>query len=211
MVDAYRRHLAELPEDGFLLPLTDRRLCLLTGQSCFRSSLLPPDKRAFLTAVAPDGVEIVQTGFPWHQQFAVPAPPPPLLAASLRNARQWLWARHDAAYLAALGAILGRLLDRTREKLFLVTGSCGIDLLAAALPHLPPGPEIHVAALGPAGRAPPIAPLSGLLVLQGRRDGWSRCLWRSPVHAHPDCGHLDYYWNPDAIAMTRAFLGDASR
>lgn len=211
MVDAYRRRLAGLPDDGFLLPVAPRRLCLLTGQSCLRSSLLPPDKRDFLAAVAPDGVEITQTGFPWHRQFAIPAPPPPLLLASLRNAQQWVWARHDATYLAALSAILGRLLDRTHEKLFLVTGSCGIDLLSAVLPKLPRGPEIHVAALGPAGRSPRTDLLSSLLVMQGRRDGWSRHLWHGVVHAHPDCGHLDYYQSSDAIAMTRSFLARASR
>ncbi|ASG25051.1 hypothetical protein [Nitrospirillum viridazoti] len=211
MVDAYRRHLAGLPEEGFLLPRVARRLCLLTGQSCFRSSLLPADKHDFLAAVASAGVEVVQAGFPWHRQFTVPAPPPPLVVASLRNAQQWLWARSDAAYQAALAAVIGMLLDRTHERLFLVTGSCGIDLLATVLPRLPLGPEIHVAALGPAGRSPPVDRLSGLLVLQGRRDGWSRHLWRGVVHANPDCGHLDYYRNRDAMAMTRAFLEKANR
>lgn len=211
MAEPYRRRLAELPEDGFLLPVASRRLCLLTGQSCLRSSLLPPDKLDFLAAVAPDGVEITRTGFPWHQQFAVPAPSPSLLRASLRNTRQWVWARCDAVYLAALTAILGILLDRTREKLFLVTGSCGIDLLTAVLPDLPRRSEIHVVALGPAGRSPRIDLLSSLLVIQGIRDGWSRHLWRGVVHTQPYCAHLDYYRNTEAIAMTRSFLAQASR
>ncbi len=211
MAEPYRLRLAGLSEDGFLLPVASRRLCLLTGQSCLRSSLLPPDKLDFLAAVAPDGVEITRTGFPWHQQFAVPAPSPSLTRASLRNARQWVWARCDTVYLAALTAILGVLLDRTREKLFLVTGSCGIDLLSAILPDLPPGPEIHVVALGPAGRSPRLDLLSSLLVMQGSRDGWSRYLWRGVVHFRPDCGHLDYYQNAEAIAMTRSFLAETGR
>lgn len=210
MSDDYRRQLANLPAAGFLLPPVPRRLCLLTGQSCFRSSLLPPDKQAFLAAVAPDGVEIVPTGFPWHRRFAVPAPPPPLLTASMRNALQWLWARRDAAYLAALTVILGQLLAPTRDKLLLITGSCGIDLLAAVLPRLPLGPDIHVVALGPAGRLPSLDRLARLRVLQGRQDGWSRLLWRGPVHDHPDCGHLEYYQNAQAIALTRAFLAEAN-
>jgi len=206
MPTEYRHRLVTLTGADFLLPPVARRLCLLTGQSCFRSSLLPPDKRDFLAAIAPRGVEIVPTGFPWHRQFAIPAPAPSLLSASLRNARQWIWARRDARYRAALTAILGRLLAQTREQLLLVTGSCGIDLLAAVLPDLPPGPPIYLVALGPAGRVPVADRLADWVVLQGRRDGWSRLLWRGPVQGRPDCGHLDYYCNADSIARVRAFL-----
>lgn len=211
MVDAYPRRLADLPEEGFLLPPAARRLCLLTGQSRFRSSLLSPEQRDFLAAVAPDGLEVPISGFPWHERFATPAPPPSLFLAALRNGRQWMWARHDAVYLDALTTILGRLLARTRERLFLVTGSCGIDLLAAVLPVLPPGPEIHVVALGPVGRSPRSDALAGQLAVQGRRDGWSRHLWRGPVHARPDCGHLGYHRDASVIAATRAFLKEAAR
>ena len=211
MADPYPDLLARLDPAGFLLPPVGRRLCLLTGQSSFTTSALPDDKRAFLTMVAPAGAEVTMTGFPWHAAVSDERAPPGLLAASLRNASQWLWARRHEGFRAALSAILGLALARTEERLLLVTGSCGVDLLAQALSRLPShGPELWVASLGPVGRLPPDRRIARSLIIQGRGDSWSRLLWRGRVHRRPDCGHLDYYRNRETIAATAAFFGGAS-
>lgn len=209
MAEPYPQLLAGLAPDGFLIPETPRLVCLLTGQSSFTSSALPPDKRDFLAAIAPAGWAVLGEGFPWHRRLSPPGPVPGLLAASLRNARQWLWARHHQAYRQILGHILGRLLDG-RERLLLVTGSCGIDLLAAGLATLPPPPaaRIDLVALGPAGRMPPPGWCARTLILQGRGDGWSRALWRGPVDHRPGCGHLDYYTDTETIDLVRRFAAE---
>lgn len=213
MAEPWRTRLARLDPAGHLLPPEDRRLVLLTGQSDFATSALPPDKIGFLEAVAPPGTPILPAGFPWHTDFAESsAGPVPLLAASLANARQWIWARRDPAFVASLAAVVGRLLAATRRDLFLVTGSCGVDLLAAATTRLPPGgPAVHLAALGPAGRMPAPERVARRLVLQGRRDGWSRLLWRGPVDGRPPCGHLDYWADPEARASVARFFREGLR
>ncbi|MGO4712090.1 hypothetical protein [Bradyrhizobium sp. 2TAF24] len=213
MADSYAQRLARLDPAGFLLPPAARRLCLLTGQSDFTTSALPADKRAFLDAVAPADVVMTPVGFPWHADFAAPAAGAvPIALASLRNARQWLWARGHPVYRAGLAASVGTLLARTGRRLFLVTGSCGIDLLADALAHLPAqGPEIWAAVVGPAGRLPPAGRLAGMLVVQGRGDIWSRALWRGAVDVRPRCGHLDYYTDDATRAAIAAFFAGARR
>ncbi|MEW6639030.1 MAG: hypothetical protein AB1586_00900 [Pseudomonadota bacterium] len=210
MADPYAQRLATLDPTGFLLPRAAQRLCLLTGQSDFATSALPPDKHAFLAAVAPPGAVVTPVGFPWHASFAAPsAGPVPLARASVRNARQWIWARHSAVYRAALATIVGTLLARTEQRLLLVTGSCGVDLLTAALARLPAhGPEIVAAIVGPAGRAPPKGRLTRALVVQGRRDIWSRALWRGAVDERPPCGHLDYYGDAATRAAIAAFFAE---
>lgn len=210
MADAYPRRLATLDPAGFLLPRVAERLCLLTGQSDFATSALASDKLAFLTAVAPAGATITPVGFPWHMDFAAPAEGAvPIALASLRNARQWIWARRDTVYRDAVANVVGTLLARTEQRLLLVTGSCGVDLLADALARLPAGgPQIRAAIVGPAGRRPCEGRLAATLVVQGRRDGWSRALWRGAVDVRPDCGHLQYYMNGATRAAIAAFFAE---
>lgn len=211
MAEAYAHRLARLDPAGFLLPRAARRLCLLTGQSDFATSALAADKLAFLAGVAPVETLVTPVGFPWHAAFAAPATKPvPIVMASVRNARQWIWARRNSLYRDALAGIVATLIARTEQRLLLVTGSCGVDLLADALGRLPAsGPEIRAAIVGPAGRMPPAGRLAGRLVVQGRRDTWSRMLWRGPVDVRPDCGHLGYYEDDATRAAIAAFFAEA--
>lgn len=206
------RYLAELNPAGFLLPPVKQRLCLLTGQSNFATSDLPLDKKSFLQAVAPSDVHITMVGFPWHADFTQPViSAPSLLAASARNARQWIWKRSNACFRHALSSIIGTALQRTEERLLLIAGSCGADFLAHALCDMPAnGPEIWVVMLGPAGGIPTARYIARQKVIQGHQDCWSRMLWKGTVHMRPACGHLDYYTNQETIAATSAFFAGES-
>lgn len=211
MAERYPERLAGLDPAGFLLPPARRRLCLLTGQSSFTSSALPADKLRFLNAVAPADVLVTPAGFPWHAALTGAVAVPGLLPACLRNARQWRWARRHEGFRGALSAILELALKRTEDRLLVVTGSCGVELLAQALSRLPTGgPALWAAVLGPAGRVPSARHVARLLVIQGRRDVWSRMLWQGPVHRQPDCGHLEYYRDDDTIAAASAFFAGAA-
>jgi hypothetical protein len=208
MVETYPQRLANLNLASFLLPSVAQRLCLLTGQSDFATSDLPADKTAFLKIVAPTDTMVTHAGFPWHADFTKPAhATPTLLAASYRNARQWIWARRDERYRNALSNIINTVAQRTEKRLLFVLGSCGVDLLAEALSRLPArGPEIWAAILGPAGRIPLHQSLTRQIVIQGRYDIWSRALWRGSVQNRPKCGHLDYYTDTETLAVTTAFF-----
>jgi hypothetical protein len=208
MVETYPHRLANLNPALFLLPSVAQRLCLLTGQSDFATSDLPADKEAFLKIVAPTDTIVTHAGFPWHADFTKPVHTiPPLLAASYRNARQWIWARRDELYRNALSNIIHTVVQRTEKRLLFVLGSCGVDLLAEALSRLPAGgPEIWAAILGPAGRIPAHQNLTRQIVIQGQYDIWSRVLWRGSVQKQPKCGHLDYYTDTETLAVTTAFF-----
>jgi hypothetical protein len=45
--------------------------------------------------------------------------------------------------------------------------------------------------------------------VQGRRDGWSRALYRGPAPTRIACGHLDYWTDPAARDLARAFVASA--
>ena len=162
------------------------RVALLTGQSSFRSSRLTDDQMTLLRAV-PNATPL-PLGFPFHPEFDVVAPQPGILAASFRNALQFVWSLRPQRPVARA---LQPLFTNTSECLTIVTGSCGLQLLNAAWPLLerPPTLQVRIIALGPAGFHHGLEAIT----IQGRRDFWSRLLYRGPVHAASDCGHLDYW------------------
>src|SRR5512133_1966915 len=133
---SYRTRLADLDESFSLITPAPSRLILLTGQSSFRSSRLSSAQEEFLKAVAPPGVEPLLAGFPYHANFDGDAPPPSLPAASLRNALQVCWSLFSPAYRRSAALVLQAILRNTREDLYIVTGSCGLQILASAWPML---------------------------------------------------------------------------
>jgi hypothetical protein len=187
------------------LPSVRMRIALLTGQSRLDASPLSEAQRTFLSGVAAPGMEIASSGFPFDPSEAHVHGPPNLLTASLANARQFVWARSDDRY-AELGArVLQRLLDSTQQVLVLIAGSCGLAIAAASAPLLktPAGLRVGLLAFGPAGSAPPDVAFQAV---QGRRDSWSRALYRGPAPALIDCGHMDYWESREARAIAAAFI-----
>jgi hypothetical protein len=127
----------------------------LTGQSSYRHSQLSADQLGLLDLLADAGFATVRGGFPFNSgALARPYHPEPLAFACARNAAQYLAARAGVSFRAELARHLQPLLDRTARRLVLLCGSCGLELLAAALPQLrmPPGLEVLVVGLGPVGR-----------------------------------------------------------
>lgn len=171
---------------------TEKRVVLLTGQSSFESSRLHSEQCDFLRAVAPRGAHPLEAGFPFHPALQREAADPNLAGASVRNTMQFLWSLCSPRYGEVLARALQPVLDHTHEMLHVVTGSCGLQLLAAAWPHLakPKDLRLRVVAVGPAMLRPSGVPYAAV---QGRNDFLSRVLHRGPVHARCEAGHLDYW------------------
>jgi len=186
-------------------PPAPARLLLLTGQSRLDASPLSPQQRAFLAALARPDLDIAPRGFPFDAESE--APPAPILAASLRNARQYLWARNRKFAALVANVVFGALAQT--ERAVIVTGSNGLSLLNAALaaPRTP-RPPLFILALGPAG-APPNAPAITFAAVQGSRDPWSRALYAGPIAFRPACAHLDYWADEPTRAFARNFIAEA--
>jgi len=189
-------------------PAASDRLCFLTGQSRWETSPLSLGQHAFLLALAGDTLEPLLAGFPFDALSTRPVQPDALLRASLRNARQALSARSNRLAPAAAQVLQG-VIDATARRLVIVTGSCGLEILTGAWPRLalPPRLTVEVLSFGPTGRPPG----GGVRfqAVQGRRDLWSRLLYRGPTPERIGCGHLDYWTDPQALGLARAFIGEA--
>jgi hypothetical protein len=210
---SYRTRLAALDESLSLVKPAPSRLILLTGQSSFRSSRLLPAQVEFLNCVAPPHVEPLPKGFPYHASFECAAPPPGLLAASVRNALQVCWSLFSPAYRRSVAGLLQTVFRHTSESLYIVTGSCGLQILASAWPMLtvPDSLQLRVVALGPVLLRAGALPVDWIFALQGRRDLWSRLLYRGRLEARCDSGHLDYWSSPDARELVARLLCDGRK
>lgn len=185
----------------------------LTGQSTFRHSRLSPPQAGLLDALGELGLATVDGGFPYNRAaLAHPYRREPLTTASLRNGAQYLAARHSPRFGQEVARHLQPLVDATSDRLLLLCGSSGGQLLTASLPWVRrrDGLRVLAVALGPVGRLP--GPGSGVevYVVQGRSDVLSRWGHRGPVHRTVTAGHLDYAAAPEVRAevldVARRFL-----
>jgi hypothetical protein len=186
----------------------DNRLVLLTGQSA-RHCTLSAEQEDFLKSIAPADFDIVLSGWPYHPHLlGEPYEPPSLVAASIRNAAQEARTLAVPRYRTYVAATIQPIVAATRRKLVIVTGSCGLELLNAA--GIADWADLTVIALGPVCIRPLRIPSCKLHALRGRRDFWSRMLYRHTIDAECGCGHLDYYADPEVRDIAKAWLADAN-
>ncbi len=188
----------------------------LTGQSAWRHSQLSPQQLGILEELA--GYEVVRAGFPYNgRALSVPYTPEPLLRASIRNASQFAASLASPAFSAEIARHLQPLIDAASRRLLLLCGSCGLQLLASALPRLdlPSRLRLGLVAVGPVCLTPAAFfrghPQLDLFVVQGSRDWISRLGSRAGADARPPVDHLGYTRHPEARrAIRQAALALAS-
>ena len=194
--------LRRLDPAGSVVAPADRTLMVLTGLSSLVSADLSDTQRRFLRDVVPAGVQAVDANFPYHPGMLTgSAVTAPLWRASLRNTAQGLAAWVVPGFPRLVARHLQPAFDRTRTHLGIITGSCGLMLLARASRWLrvPPKLRLSVIALGPVGPGP-----SGRLrayTVRGSHDWISRCLSTGRADAHVPAGHLDYCVDPEVLAL----------
>ena len=227
----YAARLAALPAAGSVVgEPAAYRVVLLTGQSAYRHSQLSPDQLALLTPLREFGFAVVEAGFPYHGELLTrPHRREPILAASARNASQFVSASWSPRFREQLGRHLRPLLERTERGLLVVTGSSGLHLWAAARPalHPPPGLTVRLLALGPVAGPGTLDRVTAtgvsIDIVRGESDWLSRLLAGGHLgqaeHAGPATtvvagGHLDYAAAPavrDAVQAAARKLLDQTR
>lgn len=205
----YRRILRGYADGGHLPEPAPDVVAWLTGQSSHRHSQLSPDQLAVLDDCAGLGFRAVRAGFPYHREaLRHPWSPEPLLAASRRNASQFVESLARPAFAREIARHLRPLVSAASRRLLLLCGSCGLQLFAAALPHLELGasPRIGLVAIGPACWTVPRHPSIKLTVVRGRRDWISHVFSDLPADARPPVGHMGYTSHPEG----RRAIADAA-
>lgn len=161
-------------------------VAFLTGQSDPTGNALTVAQLEFLKASPAASGEILELNFPYEA-----AGPRfrrmPLWRASLNNAMQYLGSRRAAFRLRHREPFIEKF--SPYERVILLAGSCGLELLVNL--QLPEAlrAKLHVFAFGPVSRSLP--EVGTLWLVQGKRDLISRGWHRRPDYLI-DCHHLNY-------------------
>ncbi|MEZ6015035.1 MAG: hypothetical protein R3F49_07980 [Planctomycetota bacterium] len=177
------------------------RVVWISGASDPRACGLSDAQAALLRACAAD--DSVATNFPFVA--GRPAREVPLWIASLSNLVQFLSASTPLFRWAA--ARHWRALCASSERVLVIAGSCGAQLLRALERATPPGVEVRAIALGPvAWRAPACLEVA----LVGERDRIARPFVRAGGGARvvsvPGVGHMDYLASELVLGAVRGWV-----
>lgn len=201
---SFIRRLEQLDRSGNITA-HGRLSVLLTGLSSFRSAELSSEQFEFLRAVTPINTKIVTSNFPYHADFLEKTPSSStLLVASLLNTAQFILAGFSSRYGKIIANRLNHLFEQSQGNLVIITGSCGLSLLNAALPYLRIAhPEkLMIIALGPVCFR--LKPYSfKLYQIRGLRDWVSKLANTGKIDYFVNCGHLDYYRDRDTKTIVR--------
>ncbi|MEO1526244.1 MAG: hypothetical protein AAFX06_12460 [Planctomycetota bacterium] len=170
---------------------TDFKVAIVTGLSDPKSTQLSHDQHRFLDAMPIEERWKIRHNFPFLPTTESRRRPS-IIWASWNNG--WQFARARSNDYRNLSKPHWQALCDSTERLFLITGSCGYQLIDA-MEACKNVPKVHVLALGPVRRGECRFEATKIL---GRRDWIAR--WFTP---HCDrtvagVGHLDY-WNHDTV------------
>lgn len=193
-------------------PVTPWKVAIVTGLSDSASCQLSEQQLSLLQSLRdcsytgsphlPHPETIVTRNFPFvpttAERHSIS-----LIRASMSNGLQYLRTRSES-YQRASTPHWESLLQST-ERLFLITGSCGLQLIGSWPGVTRYKDRIQVLALGPAGY--PNSSLS-VTLLQGSRDWVSRCWFRHTDIMVKDVGHLDYWKHPQVREIVQRWIRD---
>jgi len=184
----------------------------LSGQVVHSHSHLSASQTRLLAQVASAGWAVVPGGLPYDAAGPCPTADgtgtcaeATLPVASARSLAQYLTAPYG--FGTQVARFLRPVVDATGERLLVVVGSAGAQMLTAACERLawPERLGLDVVALGPVGRLPSRA---RTFVVQARRDRISRLGYRGTVDVVVPGAHMGY---PDRPEVRRVVSEVAAR
>ncbi|MEL6110774.1 MAG: hypothetical protein AAFU85_32615 [Planctomycetota bacterium] len=179
---------------------TAYKVAIVTGLSNPRSTDLSPAQHQFLDALPVPDTCKVRCNFPF---FPTPKPQhdPSLIRASLNNTHQFVGSL-SRDYKKNAKPHWRALCDST-ERLFLITGSCGYQLIDSLETRDPS--RVHVLALGAVRFGTSRWDATKIL---GRRDWIARWFTPNCDHSIDGLGHLGYWQNPTVLGIATNWVLD---
>jgi hypothetical protein len=180
-------------------PYTPLKIAILSGLSDPSTCALSDIQHDFLNRLDAPPSAKVERNFP-YVECPPSRRPPHLFVASWRNAQQFFGASKGSYVEHARRH--WRALRDSSDALFVITLSCGLEILRHCVDTNDAHRNIHVLALGPVARARP--PLPATLV-RGTHDPISRFFFKD-AHVIPNLGHLDYLRSNAVLQLANELL-----
>lgn len=195
---SYLDRLSDLFLDHTMLN-SDRLVLFLSGSSDVTCTGLTAGQLELLHAICPSGYRVVESNFPFNQDFEhIQFPQVSLLSASVSNIIYYWHTILNPCFQKLLQEHLSPLLEA--QELVLVCKSSGVNMLIQWLRSLGNQvslPRLRVIALGPVSHLLLRQKELELLVIKGKKDPYSRILDRHSADIQVDTNHYSYEYRED--------------
>lgn len=195
---SYLDRLSDLFLDHTMLN-SDRLVLFLSGSSDVTCTGLTAGQLELLHAICPSGYRVVESNFPFNQDFEhIQFPQVSLLSASVSNIIYYWHTILNPCFQKLLQEHLSPLLEA--QEVVLVCKSSGVNMLIQWLRSLGNQvslPRLRVIALGLVSHLLLRQKELELLVIKGKKDPYSRILDRHSADIQVDTNHYSYEYRED--------------
>ncbi len=195
---SYLDRLSALSPDQTMLD-SNRLVLFLSGSSDYSCAGLTAGQLELLYAICPSGYRVVESNFPFNQDFEhIKSPQVSLLSASASNIIYYWHTILNLRFQKLLQQHLSPLLEA--QEVVLVCKSSGVNMLTQWLRSVGKEvslPRLRVIALGPVSQLLLRQKEVEALVIKGKKDPYSRILDRHSANIQVDTDHYSYEYRED--------------
>ena len=195
---SYLDRLSALSLDQTMLD-SNRLVLFLSGSSDYSCAGLTAGQLELLHAICPLGYRVVESNFPFNQDFEhIKFPQVSLMSASASNIIYYWYTILNSRFQKLLQQHLSPLLEV--QEVVLVCKSSGVNMLTQWLRSLGNQvslPRLRVIALGPVSQLLLRQKEVEVLVIKGKKDPYSRILDRHLADIQVDTNHYSYEYKED--------------
>ena len=178
---------------------SNRLVLFLSGSSDVTCAGLTAGQLDLLHAICPSGYRVVESNFPFNQDFEhIKFPQVSLLSASASNIIYYWHTILNSRFQKLLQQHLSPLLEV--QEVVLICKSSGINMLTQWLRSVEKEvslPRLRVIALGPVSQLLLRQKEVEVLVIKGKKDPYSRILDRHSADIQVDTNHYSYEYRED--------------
>lgn len=178
---------------------SNRLVLFLSGSSDVTCAGLTAGQLDLLHAICPSGYRVVESNFPFNQDFEhIKFPQVSLLSASASNIIYYWHTILNSRFQKLLQQHLSPLLEV--QEVVLVCKSSGVNMLTQWLRSVGKEvslPRLRVIALGPVSQLLLRQKELELLVIKGKKDPYSRILDHHSADIQVDTDHYSYEYRED--------------
>ena len=195
---SYLDRLSALSLDYTMLN-SNRLVLFLSGSSDVTCAGLTAGQLDLLHAICPSGYRVVESNFPFNQDFEhIKFPQVSLMSASASNIIYYWHTILNSRFQKLIQQHLSPLLEV--QEVVLVCKSSGVNMLTQWLRSLGNQvtlPRLRVIALGPVSQLLLRQKEVEVLVIKGKKDPYSRILDRHSADIQVDTNHYSYEYRED--------------
>ena len=195
---SYLDRLSALSLDYTMLN-SNRLVLFLSGSSDVTCAGLTAGQLDLLHAICPSGYRVVESNFPFNQDFEhIKFPQVSLMSASASNIIYYWHTILNSRFQKLLQQHLSPLLEV--QEVVLVCKSSGVNMLTQWLRSIGKEvslPRLRVIALGPVSQLLLRQKEVEVLVIKGKKDPYSRILDRHSADIQVDTNHYSYEYRED--------------